>query len=47
VAIAGALDTKAFHRSMFVVVGAIVIAIAVNVPKLLLTIVVRAALGVA
>jgi hypothetical protein len=36
VAMVGALDTRALCRSMFVVVGAIAIPIAVNVPTLLL-----------
>ncbi len=47
VAIAGALDTRALCRSAFVVVGAITILVAVNVPTLLLAIVVRAMSGVA
>ncbi len=38
---ARALDTKALHRLVFVVVGAIAIAITVNVPTLLLAIAVR------
>jgi hypothetical protein len=41
VAMARALDTKALHRLVFVVVGAIAIAITVNVPTLLLAIAVR------
>ncbi len=47
VAIAGALNTRALCRLAFVVVGAIEIGIAFNVPMLLLVIIVRAALGVA
>ncbi len=47
VAIARALDTRKLCRLMFVIVGAIAITIAVDVPTLLLTIVLRAALGVA
>ncbi len=44
---AGALDTRALCCSLFVIIGAIAITIAVNVPMLLLAIVVRAASGVA
>jgi hypothetical protein len=46
VAIAGVLNTRALCRLAFVVVGMIAIAIAVDVPTLLLGIVVRAASGV-
>jgi hypothetical protein len=38
VAIAGALDTRALCCSTFVIIGAIVVAIAINVPMLLLAI---------
>jgi hypothetical protein len=45
--IAGALDMRVLCRLTFVIVGAIAITIAVDVPMLLLTIIVRAASGVA
>ncbi len=47
VAVARALDTRALCLSAFAVVGAITIAIAVDVTALLLAIIVRVALGVA
>ncbi len=46
VAIAGALNTRTLCRSMFIIVGAIMIVMAIDVPMSLLAIVVRAALGV-
>ncbi len=47
VAIAGALDTRVLCRLTFIIVGAIAIAIVVNVLTLLLAIIVRAVLGIA
>ncbi len=47
VAIAGALNTRVLCRLMFVIVGAIVVTIMVDVPTLLLVIVIWAALGIA
>ncbi len=44
---AGELDTRVLCHLVFVAVGAIAIAVAVDVPTLLLAIVVRAASGVA
>jgi hypothetical protein len=44
--IAGALDTRVLRRLTFIVVGAITVTIAVDVPMLLLAIVLRAASGV-
>ncbi len=46
VAIAGALNTRALRHTAFIFIGAIVIAIAIDVPTSLLAIIVRAALGV-
>ncbi len=47
VTIAWALDTRALRRSAFVIIGAIVPMMTVDVPTLLLAIFVRVALGVA
>jgi hypothetical protein len=47
VAIARALDANVLCRSTFIVLGAIAITIAVEVPTSLLAIIVRAALGIA
>ncbi len=45
--IAGVLDTRALRHLAFVIIGAILIAIAVDVLASLLAIVIRAASGVA